>query len=194
MSVPISRMLSRSGYKYKIRIVRLTLAALLILTVSPLACKKAEEVVLPPLTKDEISGERLWTRLSEEANYKTYSFFPDHDGVRPGQAPHGRLHRVYVNRVLLDALPIEERVAPEGSIIVKENLNTQRVTTKITVMAKVAGYNPEANDWFWAAFEPSGEVGAEGKPGGCISCHSGVKENDFVIIRKLDKTNPRRRR
>ncbi len=81
---------------------------------------------------------------------------------------------------------IENKIAPPGTIIVKENMNIDKKVVKITVMAKVEGYNPEGGDWFWAAYSPEGEVLVEGVPGGCFNCHMGMKSNDYIIVRPLD--------
>lgn len=160
------------------------LLALIYLLTLLISCK--EEVRQPPLTKEEINGARLWERMTGETDYSTYSFWPGHEGIHPGQAPHGVNHRIYINKDLLEALPIESKVAPYGTIIVKENMDRERNTGKITVMAKVEGYDPEGNDWFWAAYSTEGEVLAEGKPEGCVSCHSGMKSNDYIIVRQLN--------
>ncbi len=156
----------------------------LILITFFIACKK--EKVLPPLKLDEINGTRLWERISIETDYTDYSYWPDHEEIKPGQAPHGSYHKIFINNQLLDSLPLENRIAPEGSIIVKENMNIDKKFVKMTVMAKIKGFNPEGGDWFWAAFSPDGEVLAEGVPAGCFNCHTGMKDNDYVIVRPLD--------
>ena len=135
----------------------------------------------------QTSGARLWQRISEEADYKSYVELPGHEGVRPGQSPHGRFHVVYINKVLAEALPVADRRAPVGTIIVKENLTAERELDALTVLAKVDGYAPEHNDWFWAKFAPDGAVQAEGSPAGCVRCHEGMVHNDYVIIRRLDE-------
>ncbi len=162
----------------------LSLSVLILILAS---CSK--EVRYVPLNKDEISGARLWERISSDSDYSTYSFWPGHEGISPGQAPHGVYHRIYINGDLLDALPIESRIAPMGTIIVKENMNRDEEVQKITVMAKVDGYNNEGGNWFWAAYSPEGEVLAEGTPKGCVSCHVGMKSNDYIIVRPLDHKN-----
>jgi len=161
--------------------------SLWILLFAIVSCSK--EVRPPPLNKDEISGARLWERISSHSDYTSYSFWPDHEDVSPGQAPHGVYHRIYINGDLFDALPIKSRVAPIGAIIVKENMDRDEKVQKITVMAKVEGYNDEGGNWFWAAYSPGGEVLAEGTPKGCISCHEGMQNNDYVIVRPLDYKN-----
>lgn len=151
-----------------------------------IACTKPEEQSLTPLDLSEINGTVLWERITTEAKYTTYAFWPDHEEIQPGQAPHGAFHRIYINRVLFRALPVEERVLPEGAIIVKENLDSQKSLSSITVMVKIKDYNPEAGDWFWAKYTSEGEILAEGTPGKCILCHQGMDYNDYIIVRPLD--------
>ncbi len=160
-------------------------SAALILTA---ACSRnAEEPVLQPLSAGEISGERLWKRVTEDSDYNAYGQWYGHTGLRPGRSPHGAWHKVYVNRVLFEAVPLQPAAAPYGTIIVKENYDSAKKLDKLTLMAKVQGYSPATNDWFWAAVSPDGKVLAEGSPGGCISCHEGMAGNDYIIIKNIDE-------
>jgi hypothetical protein len=149
--------------------------------------RNAEEPELKPLTLSEISGEVLWGRITADSDYLNYSEWPAHAGLQPGQSPHGVWHRVHGNRTLFDVLPLTEAIAPEGSIIVKENFDNNKELRNLTVMAKIEGYDPDYGDWFWAMYQPDGTVLTEGSPGGCISCHEGMRKNDFVIINPLDE-------
>jgi hypothetical protein len=151
-------------------------------------CSKKEEPQVSPLTGNEISGERLGERIFAEAPYETYAFWPGHEDVQLGQAPHGIFHRIYANRDLYVSLPRENNTAPYGSIIVKENLNSEKELLKITVMAKVEGFDPENGDWFWGVYTPDGVEEMSGKLGGCITCHEGMADNDYVIVQRLDET------
>lgn len=152
-----------------------------------LSCSnKAEEPILKPLQMSDISGNVIWNRITVESSYNNYSDWPKDSGLQPGQSPHGVWHRVFANRTLLEALPAADSTAPEGSIIVKENFDSSKTLGSISVMAKVKGYDPENGDWYWAMFDPEGKVLKEGSPGGCISCHAGMRKNDFVIINPLD--------
>jgi hypothetical protein len=150
------------------------------------ACAKYEEPLLDALTADQITGELLWERISADTDYSKYAYWPGHEGVKPGQAPHGAFHRVYVNRVLLEMMPVREKIAPIGTVIVKDNLDASKTRVSITAMAKIQGYDPENGDWFWANYTSEGEVKAAGKLKGCIGCHEGLKENDYVIVQMLD--------
>lgn len=149
----------------------------------------SEEVSMDPLTAEQVNGISLWERITEEAPYGDYSYWPGHEGIHPGQAPHGVNHRIYINRNLMEVLPVENKRAPYGTIIVKDNLDRNNNLDKIAVMAKVEGYNTEGGEWFWAIYSKEGEVLAEGTPKGCVSCHEGMKSNDYIIVRQLDQRN-----
>lgn len=161
------------------------LLSIILISLTLFSCSDKKEMLLPTLTKDNISGSVLWKRISEESNYLNYSFMPGQEGLLPGQSPHGVLHKIFVNKPLLDGLPAKTGVVPYGSIIVKENYTTDEELDKLTIMAKIKGYNSEAGDWFWAAIKRDGTVLAEGVPMGCLSCHSGVKDNDYIVVRDI---------
>lgn len=164
--------------------MRIYLSVLMIFLL--LSCNETTEIRFEPLTIDNISGESLWDRITTESDYKTYGYFENQKGLLPGQSPHGVLHEIFVNADLLESIPVTDQL-PYGSIIVKENYTPDKELDKLTVMAKVEGYNPEHNDWFWAAYSKDGKVLVEGKPGGCISCHQGMNYNDYVIVEDIKK-------
>ncbi len=47
-------------------------------------------------------------------------------------------------------------------------------------MYKVAGYDPEHNDWFWAKHDANGGIEVEVRGQGCIACHGGKSANDYI--------------
>lgn len=158
---------------------------LLLISILILSCANKEEILLQSLTKDTITGEILWNRISTESDYKNYAFMPGQEGLLPGQSPHGVFHKIYVNKPLINGLPSTTGTVPYGSIIVKENYTQDEDLDKLTIMAKIEGYNSEEGDWFWASIKPDGTVLAEGTPAGCLSCHSGVKYNDYIVVRDI---------
>ncbi len=166
---------------------------IVLLISSFLYCQEKKEETLTPLTKEEISLERLWTRITEESNYKTYVYWPNHEGFQRGQSPHGSFHKIFINNTLCNDIPSEDNLLPSGSIIVKENFNSQKELYSYTVMAKVEDYDPDTNNWFWAKYDQDGKPtasGPEGKEGlitPCIECHSGKKNNDYIIIHPINK-------
>lgn len=172
------------------------------------ACKAGSKNIAPlnDLSKEEISGKRIWERITKEDSYKNYPMWPDHSGIQNGMSPHGRFHRVFINDKLLKSVPDKERIAPYGSMCVKENYNSNKELAGITVMVKVKDLNKgdkfdakrktlhdddekelfDTNEWYWVKYDEKGKVQAEGTPLACIKCHAG-SSNDFITIRKLDK-------
>jgi len=152
-----------------------------------ISCKpKDNAIALPDLTKEQINGASLWKRITVDSYYEHYPMWPDHAGRQLGMSPHGRYHEVFINRKLIDAVPNKERMAPYGSLCVKENFTAGNDLVSITAMAKVQGYNPEFGDWFWVMYDRQGKVMDEGKIQMCINCHIG-SNNDYITIQKLDK-------
>ena len=127
--------------------------------------------------------EALWEYITQENNYQKWDFWPDHMGMQPGRAPHGPLHKVYVND---RAFNTSSPPVQYGSIQVKENYGKDKELKAITVMYKISGYNPDAGDWFWAKFSPEGKVDKYGKPAGCIGCHGTRAKNDFILVHEFD--------
>ncbi len=41
--------------------------------------------------------DALWGHITKESPYTKWGFWPDHQGMQPGRAPHGPLHKVFVN-------------------------------------------------------------------------------------------------
>jgi hypothetical protein len=77
-------------------------------------------------------------------------------------------------------------ILPPGSIVVKENymgtVEEPGDLAAITIMYKVDGFNPEANDWFWVKAPGDGSaVDAEGAVEGCISCHGQEGNSDYLL-------------
>jgi hypothetical protein len=96
----------------------------------------------------------------------------------------------YVNPIGLTAAKGGKFPFPVGTVIVKRSYANSECTPgrplAVFVMEKRApGYDPKANDWHWARYEPDGSLWAEGKSGSqvdfCVACHSVAKVNDFVF-------------
>ena len=88
----------------------------------------------------------LWDYITKTSPYTQWKFWDDHQGMIEGRAPHGPLHKVYVNDKAYNSssVPLEY-----GAMEVKENYNKAKELNAITVMYKVKGYNPADGDWFW---------------------------------------------
>ncbi|MCK4502412.1 MAG: cytochrome P460 family protein [Desulfuromonadales bacterium] len=127
-------------------------------------------------------GDILWNYITEKSPYTKWSYWPDHQGMQDGRAPHGPQHKVFVNKLALEsaAPPLQY-----GAIQVKENYSKANELKAITVMYKIKGYNPDSGDWFWAKYDASGKALITGKPMGCIGCHGTRAANDFVLVHEF---------
>ena len=78
-------------------------------------------LVTAPVILAEMPGTdpvSLWNYITKVSPYTKWSYWPDHQGMQLSRAPHGTLHRVYVNdRALNSAGPPLQN----GSIEVMEN-------------------------------------------------------------------------
>jgi hypothetical protein len=126
--------------------------------------------------------DALWQYITNESPYEKWEFWPDHQGMQPGRAPHGPLHKVYVNDRAINS---PKPPVQYGSIAVKENYGKDKELKAITVMYKLAGYNPDAGDWFWAKYSPAGKADKFGKPAGCVGCHGTRAKNDFILVHEF---------
>ena len=126
--------------------------------------------------------DNLWNYITKVSPYTKWAFWPDHLGMQPGRAPHGPLHKVYVNEPAL-----KSKTAPVqyGSIEVKENYSPAKELKAITVMYKIKGFNPKDGDWFWVKYTPQGKAEKSGKPKGCIGCHGTRVKNDFILVHEF---------
>lgn len=139
------------------------------------------------------------------APYTDWAFEPGvPEGFYTGNAPHGLILRTFINDITVEAVGSGADAFPEGSILVKENhlpgdIDVESMEnhaavegfegdiSDITYMVKVAGYNPEVGDWFWAKQTLEGEIIAAGQPDGCIGCHTQVADNDYVFDASLSE-------
>ena len=134
------------------------------------------------------TGKDLWDYLTKEKYRKSFTLWPGKGKLYKGTEPHGALLTTYVNQPALAAIQGKKGTLPDGAIVVKENYMPDKKLAAITVMYKVAGYNPGVGDWFWAKYTPDGKVEAEGKSGMadmCIGCHGKAKGNDFLFTGEL---------
>ena len=125
----------------------------------------------------------LWNYITKVSPYTKWSYWPDHQGMQLSRAPHGTLHRVYVNDRALNSSgpPLQN-----GSIEVMENYQGESEDLhNITVMYKVHGYNPPDGDWYWAKYTPDGKAISHGKPRSCIGCHGTRVKNDFIVVHEF---------
>ncbi|MFV0422043.1 cytochrome P460 family protein [Oleidesulfovibrio sp.] len=150
--------------------ISVTLAALICIMTISVVSSVADSLPEP-------EGKALWTYISETSPYTQWGQFDEHNGMQPGNAPHGTMHALFVNNIGLAS----KGQAQYGTIMVKANYGADNLLKAFTVMYKSKGYGQDTGDWFWAKYSPEGEVQAEGQPKGCVGCHKSMKDNDWTM-------------
>lgn len=127
---------------------------------------------------DEAMAEELWGELQ---GYETWGRFDNQSATPVLSDDHSGNYVVsfYDEALLGWALAGE---APDRGVSVKEVYSAPDDTSPValTVMKKVAGYDPEGGDWFWATYSMDGAVQSAGAVSSCSGCHSAAA-TDFVF-------------
>ncbi len=136
----------------------------------------------------ETTGAAVWAQLQSEDYQTNWSLWPGRGELYEGQEPHGMLLTTYLNDAALAAVEDSMGTMPAGSFVVKENYTPDKTLAAVTVMYKVAGYNPDHNDWFFTKHLADGTLdkmpngmAMEGKLPGCQGCHSAKRDNDYLF-------------
>ena len=124
-------------------------------------------------SEDEKTAEDIWQEIQ---GYSNWGQAVDWSGVKASlDGTHGNFVQIWLN---LEALPsFEDSTSanlPYGSISVKEGYSSSDGTSinTITVMKKIEGFDPDHGDWFWASFDPNGDVNKAGSISSCYNCHA----------------------
>ncbi len=132
--------------------------------------------------------DQFWRYLSAN-NYKNWAPVPGKSGdFYDGRSPHGAKLKMYLNRTAAG----NPSKLPNGSVVIKENYDTENNLKAITVMYRSQGYNPSAGDWYWIKYNPDGTVATTSVEMGsarisgafksCIECHAGAEGNDYSFF------------
>jgi hypothetical protein len=147
-----------------------------------------ETVPKPSDGLPETTGAAVWAHLQSEDYQTNWSLWPGRGELYEGQEPHGMLLTTYLNDAALAAVEDSMGTMPAGSFVVKENYTPDKTLAAVTVMYKVAGYNPDHNDWFFTKHLADGTLdkmpngmAMEGKLPGCQGCHSAKRDNDYLF-------------
>ena len=138
-----------------------------------------DEVDVPETEPDASS---LFSAFAENDAYKEWSIWPGKEAMMEGSGVHGDYVSVYISDNALSSAEVAGATMPYETMVVKEGFNSDEELTGIYLMYKAEGFDPENNDWFWASYSPEGAVKAEGKVGGCISCHEGKEDADYIFV------------
>lgn len=115
--------------------------------------------------QDEDGAIALWESF-QDADYHSWTRAPGFPGVTPSTASHGDAVEIFVNDVIAEALAAGEPLTrwPDGALIVKDGFSDGEPHI-------VAAMEKRGDEWFWAEYEPDGEVLFSGSPGVCTRCH-----------------------
>ena len=144
---------------------------------------EAEETpaaIEPPDT----TAAAVWAHLQEQDS-QDWPMWPGKGAFYQGQQPHGALLTTYLNTSARDAVTNQAGTLPPGAIIGKENYAPDSTLAATTVMYKAEGYDPENNDWWWMKRLADGTVEAQGRVQGCIGCHGGSADNDYILTSSI---------
>ncbi len=130
----------------------------------------------------EPDASSLFSAFTENDTYKGWSIWPGKEAMMEGNGVHGDYVSIYVSDNALSSAETGGATMPYETMVVKEGFNADKELTGIYLMYKSEGFAPENNDWFWASYSPEGDVNAEGIVGGCISCHEGKKDVDYIFV------------
>ncbi|MDP2497349.1 MAG: cytochrome P460 family protein [Candidatus Palauibacterales bacterium] len=139
--------------------------------------------------RPDTTAAGLWEYLQEVGYRDAWSLYPGKTELYEGQEPHGMLLTTYVNSRAHEAISGTYGQLPYGAVVIKENFRPDSTLAAITVMYKRDGYDPEHNDWYWVKYLPDGSVDnggkASGRVPGCINCHGGMADNDYIMTGPL---------
>jgi hypothetical protein len=144
------------------------------------AAETMQEVAPPDTT-----GAAVWEYLGAVDYTANWELWPEKGELYTGQEPHGVLLTTYLNPAANEAVTGMAGSMPVGAIIVKENYMPDSTLAAITIMYKVAGYDPDNNDWYWVKRLADGTIEVEGRGAGCIACHTAQRDNDFIFTGSL---------
>ena len=124
-------------------------------------------------SEDEKTAENLWQEIQ---GYSSWDQAVDWTGIKESlDGTHGNFVQIWLNQQALPSFEDSTSSAlSNGSIIVKEgytSINGSNINT-VTVMKKIEGYDTNNGDWFWASYEPNGDVNNAGSLSSCYNCHS----------------------
>jgi hypothetical protein len=115
--------------------------------------------------EDEGGAIALWEDF-QAADYRSWARAPGFPGRTPSTAAHGDAVEIFINDTLVEALASGDKLTawPEGSLIVKDGFKEGEPHL-------VAAMEKREDGWFFAEYEPDGEVSFSGTPRVCTGCH-----------------------
>lgn len=143
--------------------------------------------LVSPVASPEPNAAAVRDYIDKQNYRQTWRLWPGTSALQPSGAPHGTLVSIWVNELAFDAIQNRPGVMPAGAIVLKENYNGDRVLQATSIMYKSPGFNPAAGDWYWLQQTAAGQVAAEGRVAGCISCHQQNSTNDHLWVSSIQR-------
>ena len=135
-----------------------------------------ELVVALPGLPDDVAGYDKWLKINAEPIPPV-----------PNRDPHDGTKNVYVNQSRDTIAPDGEQQFPypDGSIVVKEAYRPNKdYVGLIAIMRKIAGSNPDHNDWEFVEYtrsKPDDDFKVIASGGLCSNCHVQAEDIDYVF-------------
>ena len=135
-----------------------------------------EPIVALPGLPDDVAGYDKWLKINAEPIPPV-----------PGRDPHNGTKNVYVNQSRGTIAPDGEQQFPypDGSIVVKEAYRPNKdYVGLIAIMRKIAGSNPDHNDWEFIEYtrsKPDDDFKVIASGGLCSNCHVQAEDIDYVF-------------
>ncbi len=133
------------------------------------------------LSEDQERANEIWDEIN---GYQSWGQISEFSGIQPSNNAHGSYVQVWINEIVESFLSDSSSSGqlPNGSLIVKEGYSDSNGSdvSKITIMKKIEGYDPNNNDWFWANYNPGGDLGGKnGREASCFNCHASGQ--DYIL-------------
>ena len=113
---------------------------------------------------------------------KSYTSFPAlNTELKVSPTHQGMLVRTHLDATATQAYNSKSYPFSDGATAVKEaHKSADGPTEALFVMKKIKGYDSANGDWYYAMTAPDGTAMQKGKVQMCISCHSTVKNKDYI--------------
>jgi hypothetical protein len=118
--------------------------------------------------------------------YREWDLWPGTERMYQGRSPHGAYLTTYVNDIARVSIKTENPMF-NRAMVVMENYTPGKKLKSRALMYKIKGYNPAADDWYWAEYDENGVVQKAGKVKYCIECHSNMKAKDYIFTENFIK-------
>lgn len=159
------------------------------------SCKK-DQLVTEPTIKGTITinvDSNLYELAKDTVGYTWFKFSDASLPKSSGSGHSAPFLRTRFNAIATTQLDSLGRVKtgitfPEGSVIVKELLNSDNSLERYAILLKeTTNEFADANGWVWGYIRPNGGVSekAENKGRSCIFCHAQSGSIDYMLMNKF---------